>query len=207
MKLISGILRKIRRLILPVKAKEPPVVEEKFRISKSAEFVNSTIGNYSYISPGAKIHSATIGKFSSIGPNAIVGYGEHPVNFLSTSPLFYYSGKKFDIQFTDIDHFDHHQEVLIGNDVWVGANVYIKNGVKIGDGAVVAAGAIVIKDVPPYAIVGGVPAKILKYRFEEHIIADLLKIKWWDLPIEKLKEKHMLFVTNDFYNSLDILNR
>src|SRR5258705_12411870 len=74
-----------------------PESEIKYGIDPSAEFSNSSIGDYSYISPGSKIHSTTIGKFCSIGPNVIIGYGEHPVNFLSTSPLFYYGTKKFDI--------------------------------------------------------------------------------------------------------------
>lgn len=78
-------------------------------------------------------------------------------------------------------------KVVIGNDVWIGAYAKIVEGVRIGDGAVIAAGAVVTKDVPPYAIVGGVPAKIIKYRFEEKQIKQLLELKWWNKDIAWLK--------------------
>ena len=82
---------------------------------------------------------------------------------------------------------------IIGNDVWIGCNATILRGVTIGDGAIVAANAFVNKDVPPYAIVGGVPAKVLKYRFSENIITKLLHLKWWDFPIERIRRNHHLF--------------
>lgn len=79
---------------------------------------------------------------------------------------------------------------IIGNDVWLGANVFIKRGVEVGDGAIVAAGAVVVKDVPPYAIVGGNPATIIRYRFENEIILLLLDLKWWSLNEDMLKDLH-----------------
>lgn len=84
-------------------------------------------------------------------------------------------------------------KVRIGNDVWIGANAVILPGVTVGDGAVIAAGAVVTKDVKPYSIVGGVPAKLIKYRFEPWQIELLLKLKWWDWPLEKIKENITLF--------------
>lgn len=83
--------------------------------------------------------------------------------------------------------YDCNREVIIGNDVWIGAGVFIKGGIKIGDGAVIAAHAVVTKDVPPYAIVGGVPAKILKYRFTDDVIRKLLDLKWWDYDIAAIQ--------------------
>lgn len=91
------------------------------------------------------------------------------------------------------------QLVEIGNDVWIGANVTILSGVVIGDGAVIAAGAVVNRDVEPYAVVGGVPAKRIKYRYHQEIIQALLQIKWWDWPIKKIEESVELFYDPELF--------
>ena len=134
--------------------------------------------------------NTTIGKFTSIALNVKVGLSEHPTSFLSTHG-FQYLENAFGFinkdNLYDISHLN--KPCKIGNDIWIGDGANIKAGVEVGDGAVVGAGAMVTKDVPPYAIVGGVPAKIIRYRFDERTIADLLEIKWWDLPedfIQKL---------------------
>jgi len=106
---------------------------------------------------------------------------EHPTDIVSTSPKIYRNIKSQDIR-------DVYSSPIIGNDVWIGANAIILQGVTIGDGAIVAAGAVVTKDVPPYAIVGGVPAKVIKYRFPDSTIVKLLEIKWWDKPEEWILE-------------------
>lgn len=164
-------------------------------INSGSSVINSVIGAYSYCSYDCYIDSASIGKFSSIANEVIIGGDEHPMEWLSMSPVFQnvrHSGP--------IKRFARHElppvkRTLIGNDVWIGNRAIIKQGVTIGDGAVVGAGAVVTKDVPPYAIVVGVPAKVIRFRFDEKTIALLLNTKWWDFDYLKL-EKYAQKVTN-----------
>lgn len=95
-------------------------------------------------------------------------------------------------------HKSEDERVFIGNDVWVGSHVLVKGGVHIGNGACVAAGAVVVKDVPPYAIVGGVPAKVIRYRFSPEIIQRLLELKWWNWDEKKLKDNISFFQRDNF---------
>lgn len=150
---------------------------------------NITIGNYSYISPGSIIRKATIGKFCSIGPNVKIGIGNHYVpEYVTTHPAFFTNDKICDTaSFVDRTYFNFLKNTTVGNDVWIGANAVIIDGVHIGDGSIIAAGAVVTKDVTPYAIVGGVPAKVIKYRFNKEQIKKLLELKWWDRDVSWLK--------------------
>lgn len=151
------------------------------------------IGDYSYINYGSVIGPKTlIGKFCSIAYNSLIGLYEHPTNFVSTHPATYgiYGGKNlFGLQ----DTFADKPAPIIGNDVWIGANAVVLRGVTINDGAIIAAGAVVTKDVPAYSIVAGVPAKIIKYRFDKETIEFLQNLKWWDLPREELQKYKYLF--------------
>lgn len=137
-----------------------------------------------------------IGAFCSINSSVKLGTeGNHPLNFVTTHPILYHQKYDFfDNTKLYIDLKDYNKKITIGNDVWIGARAIILPGVTIGDGAVVAAGAIVTKDIPPYAIVGGVPAKIIKYRFEKKIVEALLKIKWWEWDDKKIKKSSALFL-------------
>jgi acetyltransferase-like isoleucine patch superfamily enzyme len=133
------------------------------------------LGDYSYFAKNAQVANTTIGKFCSIGPNFCSGLGIHPTDGVSTHPMFYRG------------EMAEHKPVTIGNDVFIGANVTVLDGVTIGDGAVIGAGAVVSKDIPPYAIVGGVPARLIRYRFDMDTIQQLLDKQWWNLQHEKLQ--------------------
>lgn len=123
-----------------------------------------------------------IGKYCSIGDGARFVFGEHRTDRVTTFPLRA-------ICFNHPPHADalSKGDIVIGHDVWIGVRAMILSGVKIGNGAIVAAGAVVAKDVPPYSIVGGIPAKVIRMRLSETQIAALEKIQWWDWPIEKIK--------------------
>jgi hypothetical protein len=116
---------------------------------------------------------------------------------VSTSPLFFSTAKQCGTTFADSNCFKEFGNVAIGNDVWIGARVTIKDNIRVGNGAVVAAGAVVVKDVPPYAIVGGVPARIIRFRFEDNIIQQLQKLQWWDWSESRLRAAQRWFVVGD----------
>jgi acetyltransferase-like isoleucine patch superfamily enzyme len=169
---------------------------------------DSEINNFTYISVNTKISRAKIGKFCSVGPNCLIGWGLHPTkNFVSTHPIFYSLGKQVGITFADKNYFDEFKQISIGNDVWIGAGCIVFDGVTIGDGAIIAAGAVVNKDVPDYAIYGGVPAKLISYRFDDETINLLTKEKWWDNDIKWLKEHFRIFLNiEDYKKYLNNLN-
>ena len=145
------------------------------------------LGEHSYISHNTRIAKGTvIGKFCSIADNVSIGNGNHPYTILSTSPFCYAKNKievygDIIVPESNLIKLPAGKPTVIGNDVWIGYGAIIMAGITIGDGAVIGAGAVVTKNVEPYSIVAGVPAKIIKYRFEENIIKELLELKWWDL--------------------------
>lgn len=166
---------------------------------------NVELGDFTYIALGSRISNTKTGKFCSIGPNIMCGLGRHPYHaFVSTHPAFFSIRKQSQIHFAERSYFKEFEEIEIGNDVWIGANVSIVDGVKIGDGVIVATGAVVTKDVPPYAIVGGVPAKIIKFRFDEKIIEFLLSFKWWNKDINWMKSNYIKFHNIDEF--IDFVN-
>lgn len=164
------------------------------------------LGQGSYIGDYSQI-SAAIGKYCSIGKHVRTVNGVHPAkNWVTTHPAFFSTRCQAGFTFVDNDRFQETRQINnaavdIGNDVWIGDNAILMAGITVGDGAIVAAGAVVTKDVPPYVIVGGVPAKTIRYRFEPEQINHLLEIRWWDKPVEWLKSHCELM--SDVYLFLD----
>lgn len=148
------------------------------------------LGAFSHINGrGCLIQNATIGRYCAIATNVKIGNGEHPTNWLSiNSCQFVKNFRKYEqilekpIQIKEFQPYNH---TFIGNDVWIGTNVFIKDGVTIGDGAIIGANSAVTKNVEPYAIVGGAPAKLIRYRFKPEIIEKLQKLKWWEYDISE----------------------
>ena len=163
------------------------------KVYKPYSVCDSSIGDYTYIASNSTISFTEIGKFCSIGPNLLCGYGIHPTNGISTSPSFYSDKMQNGISFSNKCKIEERKKIVIGNDVFIGMNVSILDGVNIGDGAIIGAGAVVVKDIEPYAIYGGVPAKLIRYRFDNKTIEKLLKIQWWNWENEKLKDIEKYF--------------
>ena len=154
---------------------------------------NVRIGKYSSLRGKSKAANCIIGKYSVIAKESEIGLGVHPTDYLTCHSIFYTNSPwgfhpEWVKSIEDIVRISH-----IGNDVWIGAKSIVMDGVSIGDGAIVAAGSVVTKDVPPFAVVGGVPAKIIKYRFSQEVIDRLEEIQWWNLPDEEITKRIDLF--------------
>lgn len=153
----------------------------KSHILSNCTINHSQIGNYSYCGKNALIQNSIIGNYCSIANEVIIGLGSHPIHLFSTSPVFYKKKNPLHVKLVEDDYkFNEYKAITIGNDVWIGARAIVMDGVSVGDGAIIAAGAIVTKDVSPYAIVAGIPAKVIKYRFDPKTIKKLFNTKWWD---------------------------
>jgi acetyltransferase-like isoleucine patch superfamily enzyme len=136
---------------------------------------------FSYVSPFSALHQIEIGRYSSLGDNFQV-LSHHPLEWLTTSPVAYeaiFSAPFRSQAYPLAERFDKLLPVKIGNDVWIGSGVKVKGGITIGDGAIVAAGAVVTKDVPPFTVVAGVPAKVIRQRFAPELVARIQALQWW----------------------------
>ena len=156
-----------------------------------AKYHSVIVGMYSYgafdpiLAPGT-----LIGRYTSIAEKFSVINGSHPIIHKSSHPFFYNP----DLGYVDTLHITRRTKLIIGNDVYIGLNVTILPQVtSIGDGSVIAAGSVVVKDVPPFAVIGGNPAKIIKYRFSQQVIDQIMQSAWWEKDINEIKENRSEF--------------
>ena len=169
------------------------IIHRNVHILENCIVNNSEIYSYSYLGKNCLIQNATIGKFCSIANDVSIGLGNHPLDYFSTSPLFYRKQNTFKINLIEKDlQFEEYLPVSIGNDVWIGSRSIILDGISIGNGSVIAANSVVTKDVAPYSVMGGVPAKLIKYRFSDKKIYELNNGKWWDMDLSKIKSHFKL---------------
>lgn len=156
-------------------------------VGARSRIYESAFGYGSYVGPDSAIIGTRVGRYCSLGPDVSMPTGLHPTTgFASTSPLFFSTAGQLGRSFVDRQKFTEYKYAedgylrVIGNDVWIGGNVVILEGVTVGDGAILGAGCVVTKDMPPYSICVGVPARPIKYRFDRETIDRLLATRWWE---------------------------
>lgn len=164
------------------------------KVYKYARLRDVRLGRFSYISRDTQVYSAIIGDFSCIGPDTMIGPGEHPVKgYVTSHPAFYSTLAQAGITFSDRDYVNEIPQTIIGHNVWIGARCVIRAGVTIGDGAVIAAGAVVTKNVEPYTVCGGVPARLIHRRFDAETEQFISQSKWWEWDEKELASNAHLF--------------
>ncbi len=163
-------------------------------LHEHALLVNCHLGDFSYVGRSSRLANVTAGKFCSVGPEVLAGIGMHPSrDYLSTHPIFYSTLGQGQLTLADVAEFEEFKPIAIGNDVWIGARAIILDGVNIGNGAIIGAGSVVTEDVPAYAIVTGVPARIVRYRFTPGQIAWVESFRWWDRDLDWIRSNYRSF--------------
>ena len=183
----NKILKKIRGSAI-----KDSSIDSTSKIESGTAFINSSISKHSFIGYDCSFNNVEVGSFCSIANKVTVGGTAHPMHFVSTSPVFLSHKDSVKAKFADHVYLPQ-VRTCIGHDVWIGEGALIKAGVNIGTGAVIGMGSVVTKDVPPYSIVGGNPSKVIRMRFDEKVISELLKSKWWEGSEKYLKKHGKLF--------------
>ena len=155
------------------------VINDGSKIESGTDFINSTMGRHSFCGYDCTIVNAEIGSFCSIASNVKIGGAAHPLHFVSTSPAFLSHKDSIKKKYAYHDYLPV-VKTTVGHDVWIGEGALIKAGVNVGVGSVVGMGAVVTKDVPPYGIVVGNPAHLIRKRFSDEMIGRLLATSWWE---------------------------
>jgi acetyltransferase-like isoleucine patch superfamily enzyme len=172
--IISRLIKKLRgSAILDSK------VHPTSKVESGSTIVRTTFDRHSFCGYDCTLIDCTVGAFCSIANNVTVGGARHPMEYLSTSPVFLHHRDSVKTKFAR-HRYEWRAKTTIGSDVWIGEGALIKGGVTIGPGAVVGMGSVVTKDVPAYAVVAGNPAKVIRMRFEPDVVEALLKMQWWN---------------------------
>lgn len=181
---------------LRISSVKSSTIDKKSKIGRGNNIINLKMNKYSYIGNDCIIVNSEIGSFCSIANNCIIGGASHPIDWLSSSPVFYDGKNILNKNFSE-NKFNSYSNTYIGNDVWIGNNVLVKSGVRIGDGAIVGMGSVVTKNVGEYEIWAGNPARLIKKRFSDSTILKLKNSKWWEFSEENI------YAIADYTNNLE----
>lgn len=184
-------------------------LEEGVAVYRESRLCQTTVGRFSYIASETIVDEVEIGRFCSIGPRCLIGCGDHPADWIATSPVFYsdrqQAGRTLGSAKSEATSFVERRRIIIGHDVWMGAQVFVRDGVCIASGAIIAAGAVVTRDVPAYAVVGGVPARLIRMRFSPEIVEQMRAIAWWNWPEEVLTKARPILSSGNSAAFLDFV--
>lgn len=199
MRVLAKLLKKAR-----LSAVKNSVIHPTSEIESGTTFYGSQMDRHTFCGYDCDVYCADIGSFTSIANGVVIGGGRHPMEWVGMSPVFYEGRDSVKAKFSS-----HRREpvkrVVIGHDVWIGRAAIVLPGVAIGNGAVVGAGAVVTKSVPPYGIVAGNPARLIRYRFDDSVVARLIASQWWTLGDEDLHKLGLY--ANDVEKFLEIIER
>lgn len=185
----SKIIKKLRGSAI-----KDSLIHKTSKVEAGSHIINTMIDKHSFCGYDCEITNCEIGSFTSIANGVVIGGGMHPIDWVGMSPVFYAGRDSVKTKFSEFQR-EEIKTTFIGHDVWIGRNALIKQGVTIGNGAIVGMGSVVTKDVAPYSIVGGNPARLIRFRFSEDVIRELIKSKWWELPENELKQS-AVFIKN-----------
>ena len=185
--LIAKVFKKLRG-----KAIRGSFVPSTSKVESGSVVINSIFGEHSFCGYDCSFINCTVGRFCSIASRVVVGGARHPIEYVSTSPVFLSHKESIKKKFS---RHEYHWEArtLIGSDVWIGEGVFVKGGITIGTGAVIGMGSVVTKDVPPYAIFAGNPARLIRFRFSDEVVEGLLRSEWWNFSDDELQASAIYF--------------
>lgn len=183
----SKVLKKLRMSSLRGCA-----IHNTSKVESGCNLVNVSMDRHSFCGYDCEMSEVKIGAFCSIANNVTIGGGEHPVSWVSTSPVFYEGRDSVKAKFSSHPR-EQVRQTVIGHDVWIGRNVLIKQGVTIGNGSVIGMGSVVTRDVAPYSIVAGIPARVIKRRFEQETAEKIEMTRWWEMPDQDLNRYARFF--------------
>ncbi len=197
--IVFKLLRKLR-----LKGMRASTVHSTSKLESGTMFNRSHLDRHSFCGYDCDISHADIGSFVSIANNVVIGGGRHPMEWVGMSPVFYEGRDSVKAKFSTHAR-EPSRRVTVGHDVWIGHSAIVLPGVQIGDGAVVGAGAVVTRAVPPYAIVAGNPARLIRYRFDEATVVRLQASEWWSFSEDRLRQLGPVF--NDVSQFLEMIER